>query len=61
MTDQPTAETLIARQAVAQSCKDHGAMRVADILSGKCDFSTEMIVAKTTVKLTLELSDRTPR
>lgn len=61
MTDRPTAETLIARQAVAQSYREYGPMRVSDILSGKCDFSTEMIVAKVTVKLTLELSDRTPR
>jgi len=29
-------------------------------LSGKYDFSKDMIVAKATVKLTLELSDRTP-
>ena len=61
MTDRPTPETLIARQAVAQTYKDHGAHRISEILSGKCDFSTEMIVAKATVKLTLELSDRTPR
>ena len=59
--DRPTSATLIARQAVAQTFKDHGAQRVSDILSGRYDFSTDMIVAKATVKLTLELSDRTPR
>jgi hypothetical protein len=60
MTDRPTSDTLIARQAVAQTFKDHGAQRVSDILSGKYDFITDMLVAKATVKLTLELSDRTP-
>jgi hypothetical protein len=58
---RPTSETLIARQAVAQTFKDHGAQRVSDILSGRYDFSTDMIVAKATVALTLELSDRTAR
>jgi len=59
--DCPTSDTLIARQAVAQSYSDHGPQRVSDILSGKYDFSKDMIVAKATVKLTLELSDRTAR
>ena len=61
MSDRPTPETLIARQAVAQSYRDYGPQRVSDILSGRYDFCTEMIVAKAAVKLTLELSDRTPR
>lgn len=64
MTDRPTPETLIARQAVAQIHGDRCDIKpqyIADILSGKYDFSTQMLVAKATVKLTLELSDRTPR
>lgn len=61
MTDRPTPDTLIARQAVAQTYGDRSPQYISDILSGKYDFSTEMIVAKTTVKLTLELSDRTPK
>jgi len=64
MTDRPTSETLIARQAVAQSHGDRRDIKpqyIADILSGRYDFSTDMLVAKATVKLTLELSDRTPR
>jgi hypothetical protein len=60
MTDRPASETLIARQAVAQIFSDYGPQCVSDILSGKYDFSKDMIVAKATVKLTLELSDRTP-
>jgi len=59
MTLRPTSETLIARQAVAQSYGDRSPQYIADILSGKYDFSKDMIVAKATVKLTLELSDRT--
>jgi hypothetical protein len=58
--DRPTSETLIARQAVAQTHGDRSPQYIADILSGKYDFCTQMIVAKATVKLTLELSDRTP-
>jgi hypothetical protein len=61
MTERPTSDTLIARQAVAQTYRDYGPQRVSDILSGRYDFSTDMVVAKATVKLTLELSDRTPR
>jgi hypothetical protein len=61
MTNRPTSETLIARQAVAQSYKGYDPQYIADILSGKYDFSTDMLVAKATVKLTLELSDRTPK
>ena len=61
MSDRPTPETLIARQAVAQSYREYGPQRVSDILSGRYDFSTDMVVAKATVKLTLELSDRTVR
>lgn len=60
MTLRPTPDTLIARQAVAQTYKDHGSEFVSDILSGRYDFCTDMVVAKATVKLTLELSDRTP-
>ena len=75
--DRPAPGTIIARQAVAQTYKnyspqrlptaeniagnDYGPQIVSDILSGRYDFSTDMIVAKATVKLTLELSDRTPR
>jgi len=61
MTLRPTSDTLIARQAVAQSYKGYDPHYSADILSGKYDFSKDMIVAKATVKLTLELSDRTAR
>ena len=61
MMDRPTSETLIARQAVAQTHGDRRPQHIADILSGRYDFSTDMIVAKATVKLTLELSDRTAR
>jgi hypothetical protein len=61
MTLRPTSETLIARQAVAQTHGDRSPQYIADILSGRYDFSTDMLVAKATVKLTLELSDRTPR
>jgi hypothetical protein len=61
MTNRPTSETLIARQAVAQIYGDRNPQHTVDILSGKYDFSKDMIVAKATVKLTLELSDRTPR
>ena len=61
MTDRPTSDTLIARQAVAQTYRDYGPQRVSDILSGRYDFSRDMVAAKATVKLTLELSDRTPR
>ena len=60
MTDRPTSDTLIARQAVAQTYKDHGPEFVSGVLSGRYDFCTDMILAKATVKLTLELSDRTP-
>jgi hypothetical protein len=59
MTPRPTSETLIARQAVAQTHGDRSPQYIADILSGRYDFSTQMLVAKATVKLTLELSDRT--
>jgi hypothetical protein len=59
MTPRPTSETLIARQAIAQTYGDRSPQYIADILSGKYDFCTDMIVAKATVKLTLELSDRT--
>jgi hypothetical protein len=61
MTLRPTSETLIARQAVAQIYRDYGPQTYSAILSGRYDFSTDMIVAKATVALTLELSDRTPR
>lgn len=61
MTLRPTSDTLIARQAVAQTYKDHGPEFVSGVLSGRYDFCTDMILAKATVKLTLELSDRTPR
>ena len=61
MTNRPTPDTLIARQAVAQIYKGYDPYYSADILSGKYDFSRDMIAAKATVKLTLELSDRTPR
>ena len=59
--DRPTSATLIARQAVAQTHGNRNPQHIADILTGKYDFSSEMFVAKATVKLTLELSDRTPR
>lgn len=58
---QPNPQTLIARQAVAQMYRGQSAQRIADILAGKYDFCDDMIVAEATVKLTLELSDRTPR
>jgi hypothetical protein len=61
MTTRPTSETLIARQAIAQIGASRGATYVSDVLSGRYDFSTSMIIAKATVALTLELSDRTPR
>jgi len=61
MTLRPVPETLIARQAIAQINASRGATYVSDVLSGRYDFSTSMIIAKATVALTLELSDRTPK